>query len=447
MRRFSTYATAYSLQLLAGLLLCILFVACSSGNPDYCTIASPTGYPTLTVADGIMYMQSASSNSLYALRTSDGSLLWKYPASVLWAVEHGTVYIEGGNDSFYALRANDGTVLWQYDMSKDVSSVVAVVDGLVYFSSSNNLTLYTLRASDGRRLWQQKFDVDHYPSTVLAANGIAYVAAEYSRITAYRESDGSQLWRYETGSEPPGNPLSMTLGNGIVYASSDQTTAVCSPACWQDRSHGIVYASSDQTTALRASDGAVLWHFPGTGPVVEDNGLVYVSADSLYQLDALRTSDGAVLWHWRFPSSEPYTLTLANGVIYAGPNGGNLGLGINHTSVDTYRDHLYALKGEDGALLWNQPLEHARAVLSASDGKVFVLSPDALDAWQASNGTRQWHHPLQQVGLLIAGGTIYAGTAGVVSDCFPTKQSKLTALQVTSGTQLWLFQTDAVSNS
>jgi len=422
MRRFSTYATAYSLQLLAGLLLCTLFVACRSGNPDYCTIAAPTGYPTLTVADGIMYMQSGSSNSLYALRTSNGTLLWKYPASKLWAVEHGTVYVEGGNDSFYALRANDGTVLWQYDMSKDTSSVVAVIDGLVYFSSSNNLTLYTLRASDGRRLWQQKFDVDHYPSTVLAANGIAYVAAEYSRITAYRESDGSQLWRYETGSEPPGNPLSMTLGNGKVYASSDQTTA------------------------LRASDGAVLWHFPGTGPVVEGNGLVYVSADRLYQLDALRPSDGAILWHWRFPSSEPYTLTLANGVIYAGPNGGNLGLGINHTSVDTYRDHLYALKDEDGALLWNQLLEHARAVLSASDGKVFVLSPDALDAWQAGNGTRLWHHPLQQVGLLIAGGTIYAGIAGVVSDCFPTKQSKLTALQVTDGSQLWQFQADAVSN-
>ena len=387
MRRFSTYTTAYSLQLLAGLLLCMLFVACGNvPNPDRCTISLPTGYPTLTVTDGILYMESNSSDSLYALRTSDGSLLWKYPASRLWAVEHGMVYVEGGNDSFYALRASDGTVRWQYDMNKDVSSVVAVVDGLVYFTSSNNLTLYTLRASDGRRLWQQKFDVDHYPSTVLAANGIAYVAAEYSRITAYRESDGSQLWRYETGSEPPGNPLSMTLGNGIVYASSDQTTA-------------------------------------------------------------LRASDGAVLWHWRFPGSEPSTLTLVNDVIYAGTNGGSLGLGIDRTSVDTYRDHLYALKGEDGALLWDQPLQDGRAMLSVSDGMVFALSPDALDAWQASDGMRLWHHPLQRVGLLVAGGTIYAGTAGVVSDCFARKQAQLTALQVTSGTRLWQFQADAVSNS
>ena len=424
MRRFSTYATAYSLQLLAGLLLCMLFVACGSvPNPDYCMIAPPTGYPTLTVADGILYMESNSSNSLYALRPSDGSLLWKYPASRLWAVEHGMVYVEGGNDSFYALRASDGTVRWQYNMSKDVSSVVTVVDGLVYFTSSNNLTLYTLRASDGRRLWQQKFDVDHYPATVLAANGITYVGDEYSSITAYRESDGSQLWRYETGGTPGGYPLSVTLGNGRVYASSDQTTA------------------------LRASDGAVLWHFSGRGLVVEGNGLVYVSAENLYQLDALRPSDGAVLWHRDFLNSLSYTLTLVNGVIYAGPNGGSLGLGINRTSVDTYRDHLYALKGEDGALLWDQPLEDGRAMLSVSDGMVFALSPDTLDAWQASDGMRMWHHPLQRVGLLISGGTIYAGTAGVVSDCFAKKQAQLTALQVTSGTQLWQFQADAVSNS
>jgi outer membrane protein assembly factor BamB len=47
----------------------------------------PTGYPTMTlVVNGILYMESSSSLSLYALRPTDGSLLWQYPAASLLAV-------------------------------------------------------------------------------------------------------------------------------------------------------------------------------------------------------------------------------------------------------------------------------------------------------------------------------------------------------------------------
>ncbi len=174
------------------------------------------------------------------------------------------------------------------------------------------------------------------------------------------------------------------------------------------------------------------------------NGVIYVNADNLYQLEALQANDGTQLWHWPFPSYEHYTLTLMDGVIYTGPSKGSLGWGNDRTPVDTYTGHLYVLKSDDGAFLWNKPLE--RGVLSVSGGTVYMLSPGALDAWKASDGTQLWHQPLQQVGLLIAGGTIYAGTAGVVSDCFPRSPSKLTALQVTSGSQLWQFQADAVSD-
>jgi outer membrane protein assembly factor BamB len=423
MQRSFTHVSASAWLILASTFLCLSLVACGSiRNPDSCTVMPPTGYPTMTLVNGILYMESSSSLSLYALRPTDGSLLWQYPAASLLAVENGLVYVTDKNDVFSALQANNGAVRWKYDMGNDVSSIVAVVDGLVYFTSSNTLTLYTLRASDGTRLWQHTIDVDHFPSTILAANGIAYVAAEYERITALRESDGSQLWQDDASSAPPSTPLSMSLGNGLVYASADQTTA------------------------LRASDGAVLWHFAGRGPSVVGHDVVYVSASNQSQLVALRASDGSQLWHWPLPSSEPYTLTLAQGMIYAGPGGGTLGLALDRTHVDTYKDDLYALKSEDGSLLWHQPLETSRSLLGVSGLTVYTLAPDALDAWQTSNGTHLWHHPLQHIGLLLTTDTVYAGTAGVINDCFPLKQTKLAALQATTGNQLWQFQAGAVKS-
>jgi len=421
MHRYSPSTSAQTPLVLAALLACVLSLLCAAcgtpPNPD-CSIAPPTGYPTLTTAGGLVYLHSDRSSSLYALRSSDGSLLWKYQAGSLLAVEHGIAYVQGTDDTFYALRASDGSMLWHYDMSKDVSGVIAVVDGLVYFNSSNNLTLYTLRASDGKRLWQHKIDTDHYPSTVLAQGGVAYVAAEYSRVTALRESDGAQLWQDDVSALPPaGLPLTVTLGNGIVYAASNQTMA------------------------LRASDGKVLWQFAKAGPLVVGNGMVYVSSDQLY---ALRASDGTQVWRWQFPSSEQYVLTLDSSVVYAGPDGGTLF--VNRERIDTYKEHLYALNGSTGAVLWNHSLGQSHTVLDVSGGVVYALSQQALDAWQASSGSLLWHHPLQQVGLLVDGGTVYAGTAGNAGDCFPLTNSKLTALRATDGSQLWQFELGTVNS-
>lgn len=375
-----------------------------------------------------MYIQSGRSDSLYAVRSSNGALLWKFPAQSLMAVEQRLVYVIGTDDVFYALNAGDGTVRWKYNMGPDTSGAVAVVDGLAYFSSSTSLTMYTLRASDGTRLWQQKIDADHYPSIVMAQRGVAYVAAEYGRITAYRESDGFKLWQDEVGNEPPGNPLKMTLGDGIVYATSNATVA------------------------LRASDGVTLWRFSGTGQLVAGSGVAYLSADNNY-LYALRASDGTQLWRWQFPASdqgsqyEPYTrytLTLANNMIYTGLNGGIRGYGINNAPIATYTGHLYALNSNNGKLLWSQPLTQPHVALSAAGSVVYTLRQGALDAWQASSGRLLWHAALQQVGLMIDGATLYAGTAGVTGGCFAHTPTKLTALQATNGTPLWQFQDNGV---
>ena len=53
-------------------------------------------------------------------------------------------------------------------------------------------------------------------------------------------------------------------------------------------------------------------------------------------------------------------------------------------------------------------------------------------------------HLLQQMGLLSAVGVIYAGTAGVVGNCYPGANPQLAALHASDGSHLWQFQSDAM---
>ena len=134
----------YHLKVLLCFILAGIFAACGgpSVHPDRCFIVPPSGYPKLVAANGMIYLYSDYGTSMYAIRASDGSLSWKYHAGALLQIADGIVYLQGLNDTFYALRASDGTQLWHYDMSKDVSSAIAVVNGLAYFTSSNSFAVH-----------------------------------------------------------------------------------------------------------------------------------------------------------------------------------------------------------------------------------------------------------------------------------------------------------------
>ncbi len=78
---------------------------------------SPSG---ALLANGVIYLSSSGSFSgvVYAVRASDGSLLWNYPLSggsfdAPTLVGH-TVYVGAANGMAYALRTDIGKLLWHY---------------------------------------------------------------------------------------------------------------------------------------------------------------------------------------------------------------------------------------------------------------------------------------------------------------------------------------------
>src|SRR5216110_1655204 len=159
-----------SVHLLA-LTVTSLLMAC---GPAASTRATHPATIVLYASNANHYASFDSPNfrdTVTALRTSDGSLLWRFqPAGVVSTTDKyaltmvdDIVYIttnRGGSTitgTVYALHAADGSLLWHYEL-KDETQLVSIADGIVYLTTQtlagpdNAGELSALRASDGTLL-------------------------------------------------------------------------------------------------------------------------------------------------------------------------------------------------------------------------------------------------------------------------------------------------------
>jgi outer membrane protein assembly factor BamB len=408
----------------------------------------------MTLVDGVAYAGTLD-NAVYALRVSDGSLLWRFNTNVSVddspLVANGVVYVRANVAQgpgylagyVFALRASDGTLLWRFTRGNYVSTPT-VVNGVAYVGSGDG-TLSALRASDGTLLWRYttKGTVDDSP---LVVNGVVLVNANVDQGPAYlyalRASDGSLLWRYAT---PQGFAYMPTVVNGVAYT---------------DAPEGLV--------ALRVSDGTLLWRYSrvstGTGFsfMTVLNGIVYtigtkfssVALDAVsdhtggYLLQtnaaivpskektpfksavasvyALRASDGALLWQYSMNNGKDNWgtfLSVVNGVVYVGAN------------VDVDTNYIYALQASNGSLLWRSTTKDALSSALVTNGIIYVGSDGTMYALRASDGSVFWRSAIYGIVLnmpILVGGLLYVGTtSGFVY-----------AMQAGNGSLLWHYLTD-----
>jgi outer membrane protein assembly factor BamB len=153
-----------------------------------------------------------------------------------------------GVSSLYAIRASDGTILWHFTMNNGKNGMVgwlSVEDGIIYATvmdlstpDTNKGRIYALQSTTGSVLWHYD-DTTASPSGALLANGVVYVSA-YSQdgneeVYALRARDGFMLWRHGMG-QAVYSPL--VLNGATIYVGT---------------ADGSVYA-------LQATNGAVEWH-------------------------------------------------------------------------------------------------------------------------------------------------------------------------------------------
>ncbi len=156
-------------------------------------------------------------SSVYAVRISDGAVLWHYTMSKEngnnWAnwlsIENGTVYagtyVDQDKSYIYALRSSDGSVLWRQAMHRGMSANAFVASGVIYIASFINDgslnqgsgAVYALRASDGSQLWSHPmYWVVYNPPMLVGAT--IYISTAGGDVYAFQASRGSMLWHFHT---------------------------------------------------------------------------------------------------------------------------------------------------------------------------------------------------------------------------------------------------------
>jgi len=259
----------------------------------------------------------SSRGNAYAFRVSDGTMLWKYQMAIdvngypqSAVVDNGVVYIaspmsytrftfpynpkkdvQNNNSTVYALRASDGSLLWQYEIDKDSSFLnLEIAEGVLYATSgsqkNSNGIIHALQLDKGSLLWNHQVYINYRyflgQIEAIITEGVVYIASQGNPAILYalKAKDGSFLWQYN-------------LVNGFE--------AIIEPA------NGVVYVgnSSDSSSidALRASDGSLLWRYrfnnsSNISALVAAQTALYVGVDDTNgqgSLFTLQLSNGSLL--------------------------------------------------------------------------------------------------------------------------------------------------------
>jgi outer membrane protein assembly factor BamB len=250
------------------------------------------------VANGAVYV---SSDKLYALNASTGTLKWVYNTGgggSSPAVANGVVYVGSGDYKLYALNASTGQTLWtSAPTGAGIISSPAVANGVVYVGSFDH-KLYAFDASTGQTLWTSTPSGDRILSSPAVANGVVYVGSLDHKLYAFNASTGTILWTASTGDQIYSSPA---IANGVVYVGSFDHTL-----------HAF-NASTGQTLWTSALTRAGIYSSPAVA-----NGVVYAGSDD-FALYAFNTSTGTTIWT-SAPTGAPINSSpaVANGVVYVG---------------------------------------------------------------------------------------------------------------------------------
>jgi outer membrane protein assembly factor BamB len=250
----------------------------------------------------------------------------------------GVAYAGTYDNTAYALRVSNGTLLWHTRIEGAVGELPLVVNGVVYVNSFvgqiGPAYLSALRASDGHQLWSRAIDATFDQSPQIIDGVIYLVATKISLETPTARS---------TGLLPQAMVVGTLLWSNGQAATLKETTPL--------KATMPLKSGKSTVYAIRASDGTVLWQYPMNngrdsfaGWLKVENGVVYTSAvvpgnsANTGYISALQSTDGKVLWQDKIDGS-PSGALLTDGVIYA--------------SVDTTNNSaVYALRAHDGTLIW-----------------------------------------------------------------------------------------------
>ena len=202
---------------------------------------------------GIVYVGSLSedSDNFYALRSSDGSVVWSYRTPIgVWATprvtfDDKTVIFGDQSGLLYAFDAASGTQRWTLATNGGlVESSAAISEKLqTVFVGTRTAGLLAVDLVTGKLNWSTQFEGEIVSSPLLR-DGVIYFGTENGDIMAVLASDRKKLWQFKANDSVMSSP--RIDSSGTLYIGSVDS---------------MVYA-------LDSLSGSMLWKHSTYGPVV-----------------------------------------------------------------------------------------------------------------------------------------------------------------------------------
>jgi serine/threonine protein kinase len=284
---------------------------------------------------------------LYAFRTRDGSIIWRFRAHrgiVSRPLIVGSKLVIGCEDhTIYAIHAASGRTAWSFRTAMPVRSSATQYGEAVVIGSDDGYC-YCLDLEQGSLLWRQR-TWGPVRSTPAISDDKVIVGSDDGALHAFSAVDGRQLWRHSLGQEVLSSPV---VKNGTVYVGCN---------------NGGLYA-------VDLENGTRRWMVQTQGPIIASPKLVsdivvVGSADG--KVHALGLSDGSTHWVSQIATQITSSVTIDGRSGYVG-------------TVDGY---VVCLDLQNGDTRWSYKLGSpivstpikagASIIVGAMNGKVYSI--------------------------------------------------------------------------
>jgi outer membrane protein assembly factor BamB len=250
-----------------------------------------------------------SAGRVVAVNQGSGRTRWSRPlpsrAESSPLVIGDTLYFGSENGTVYALRTSDGSVKWTYHASGAVKGGLAMdYRGRLFFGDYAG-KVYSLNSANGHQLWKVSTNGAHHGlssgqfyATAAVAYGRVYLGNTDGFMYSYASSTGKLAWRIHTGGYVYGSAAVAQVPGGqptVYFGSYDRRfyalDARSGATRWVRNAHGRVSGGAvvigdtvwfstleRQTRALGARTGNVVFKINRGqfNPVVSDGERIYL---------------------------------------------------------------------------------------------------------------------------------------------------------------------------
>jgi outer membrane protein assembly factor BamB len=222
-----------------------------------------------TVTGNNLIFVPAGSKGLYALKMTDGSIVWHvdqpaFNATPAYDPSSGVLLAGGADGALYKFAGDSGSIIDKYVAGKPLNKAVLVVNNNAYVITDSG-DLHKVNISDMSKSWV--FSAGSAVATPAAYSAksqlIIYCTADLY-VHAVRAADGSQQWKVKPTSHPAEDPYTfegfwpvIAEKHGVVFVRLNLGFDAIFSGPYSGEYGGGVYPSSNAETRklLEANDG------------------------------------------------------------------------------------------------------------------------------------------------------------------------------------------------